>query len=288
MKLALGTVQFGIPYGIANTQGRVRESEVGQILSLARGKGIDLLDTASAYGESESVLGRCLMDGWRVVTKIPSAPGDCPSLAAWVESQVRASLERLGISRLHAVLLHHPQNLLEARGDELYAALSRTVELGLAVKTGFSIYDPCELDELLPRFPVGLVQAPFHVLDRRMITSGWMTRLAEQGIEIHARSIFLQGLLLMPDSLRSEKFSRWSSLWLEWSAWLATTGMTPLQACLRHALSFPEISRVVIGVDSLHQLEEICDAAVGKLPALPAGLWTEDIDLLNPSRWAEL
>jgi aryl-alcohol dehydrogenase-like predicted oxidoreductase len=288
MKLALGTVQFGLPYGVANQQGRVSGEAALRIVDAARRRGMDTLDTATAYGESEDVLGQASLEGWRVVSKIGSPPAGCPDIAEWVDGQVRSSLKRLGIESLHGLLLHRPQDLLQEHGDELYAALVHVRNLGLVEKIGISIYEPSELDAIVPKYPPTLVQAPFHILDRRMITSGWMSRLAAGGIDLHVRSVFLQGLLLMKDADRPQKFAPWNPLWAIWRDWLAEVGLTPLQACLRHALGFPEIARVLVGVDSLRQLEEICEAAAGGAPNVPADLCTEDIDLLDPSRWSRL
>lgn len=285
MKLALGTAQFGMDYGIANRGGRVPQDEIAAILTRARSGGIDTLDTAIAYGESESALGKCGLAGWRIITKLGPVPEDHPDAGAWVAEQIRGSLQRLGVTSLYGVLLHSPGQLLESRGGEILSALETTKRDGLARKTGISIYDPSELDGLRDRFQPDIVQAPFNILDRRLIESGWMRRMEQSGIEVHVRSIFLQGLLLMGADERPRSFQRWDGLWASWHGWLQETGLTPLEACVRHALSFPQISRVVAGVDSLRHLEEICNAAHGDAPDLPSSMHTDDIDLLNPSKW---
>jgi aryl-alcohol dehydrogenase-like predicted oxidoreductase len=159
---------------------------------------------------------------------------------------------------------------------------------GLVRKIGVSIYDPCELDRLCASFAFDLVQAPFNLLDRRLIASGWLARLADQGTELHVRSIFLQGLLLMPRERRPPAFARWDALWRVFHTWLDEAGVTPLQACLRDALSHDGISRVVVGVDSRTQLTEILDAAGGEAPPVPDALETADTDLLNPAQWPAL
>jgi len=79
--------------------------------------------------------------------------------------------------------------------------------------------------------------------------SEWTRRLAAEGVELHSRSAFLQGLLLMPEAARPERFSRWST-WQAWASWLGENGLTPLQACLAYALSVEGVDRVVVGADS--------------------------------------
>jgi aryl-alcohol dehydrogenase-like predicted oxidoreductase len=155
-------------------------------------------------------------------------------------------------------------------------------------KIGVSIYDPAELDLLSQCLTLDILQAPFNILDRRLITSGWMDRLAQMNIELHTRSVFLQGLLLMPSSKRPDKFKRWQSLWEQWEHWLAESGLTPIQACLRDALAQATIAKVIIGVDSLVQIQQILQASTGSSPALPPALHSNDIDLINPARWINL
>jgi len=287
-KIALGTVQFGLAYGIANQSGKVERDEADRILQAARKSGIDTLDTAIAYGDSEKTLGQLNLDGFNIISKLPGVPDSIRNVHAWVEDELSGSLERLGVSRLHALLLHRPEQLLGAHGQELYETLRVLREQGVVEKIGVSVYEPAELECLVGHMKFDLVQAPFNLLDRRLIETGWLTRLHESGIELHVRSIFMQGLLLMSPESRPSKFNRWSGLWQTWEKWLSQTGQTPLQACLRYVLSFPEISRIVLGVDNQEQLQQIiCDADDVYLSP-PVNLHCNDVELLNPSLWNRL
>ena len=288
MKLALGTVQFGQNYGIANQAGQVSPAETKAILELATAHRINMLDTATSYGDSELRLGALGIPNWQVVSKLPAVPDGCADIAGWVTDSAYASLRRLGLQSLRGLLLHRPQQLLDADGDQIFLALQNLKSMGLAQKIGVSIYDPAELDALCPRFEFDIVQAPFNLLDRRMINSGWMNRLANSGTELHVRSIFLQGLLLMPPSERPSKFNRWQQLWSAYYEWLRSAEITPLQACVRYSLSFAEITKVIVGVDTARQLREIVEATGGSIPVLPGILQVQDCDLINPSRWAAI
>ena len=168
-----------------------------------------MLDTAIDYGASEATLGEIGVASWRVVTKLPAAPALEDDLPAWVERQVRESLERLRIESVYAVLLHRPQQIFEPGGLKLVAALERVKAIGLTEKIGISIYAPEQIDPLLSRGRFDLLQAPFNILDRRLAAEGWMSKLKMLGIEVHVRSIFLQGLLLMQPAQRPAKFARW-------------------------------------------------------------------------------
>lgn len=288
MKLALGTVQFGMDYGVANSSGRVAFHEVCTILKHAQEYGMDTLDTAIAYGESEAVLGRFGIGQWKTITKLPAVPDDCKDVARWVNDQLLQSLNRLRVTRLYGVLLHRPSQLLERIGPALYDALQGVQSCGMTRKIGVSIYDPTELDALSNVYSFGLVQAPLNILDRRMVETGWLKCLSEAGVEVHARSAFLQGLLLMPTDRRLFRFNQWQRTWRIWDNWLSKTGFTPLQACLRYFNGLPEINRVVVGVDSTSQLNQILSAHEGKLPSLPEFEKLEDERLINPAIWNNL
>ncbi len=284
-RLALGTVQFGLPYGIGNQVGQVNRENVAEILEQAWVAGINTLDTAIDYGDSEVVLGGIGVDRWQIVSKLPGIPEDCEDVGAWVSESVGSSLKRLKVSRLQGLLLHRPQELLGCQGDALYRALVSVREQGGVEKIGVSIYGPGELDALWTRYQFDLVQGPFNVLDRRLVASGWLNRLHRAGTEVHVRSVFLQGLLLMDATTRPEKFNRWQPLWSEWYRWLAEQALTPLQACLGFVMSQPEIDKVVVGVDSIEQLREIL-ISIGVATVMPpSSLLSEDPVLINPSCW---
>lgn len=287
-RLALGTAQFGLNYGIANQAGQVLVNDAATILDCAAAAGLDTLDTAVAYGDSEERLGQIGVNQWQIVSKLPQLPDRSLDVSAWVRASVMGSLERLKVSCLGGLLLHHPADLLGSQGDALYAAMVELKSLGVVKKIGISIYQPDELDTLLEHMAFDVVQAPFNILDRRLIDSGWLGRLRDLGVELHVRSVFMQGLLLMPGALRPAKFQRWQALWDEWERWLSVHQLTPLEACLRYALSFNEIRRVIVGVDTPGQLKEIMTAASGNLPPVPASLRSTDVAFLNPSNWPQL
>jgi aryl-alcohol dehydrogenase-like predicted oxidoreductase len=285
-RLALGTVQFGTEYGVANVGGRPSLEAVGSILRYARSAGVTMLDTAVAYGDSEATLGRAGVNDFDVVTKLPAVPEGCADIAGWVTQQLAGSLHRLHLPRVHAVLLHRPDQLLSPMGETLYSALQMLKAEGVAGKIGASIYAPAELSHMLGHYDLDIVQCPFNPVDRRLVTSGWLAEMKRKRIEVHARSMFLQGVLLMTKKDRSLRFSRWDALWERWHGWLGDNGVTALQACLAFGLSHVQIDKVVLGVDNLDQLHAILDSSGSDFALPPPDLASEDPDLINPSRWA--
>lgn len=288
MRLALGTAQFGLNYGVSNASGRPTLAEVCTVMKIAKRAGLDTLDTAISYGESEGVLGQIGVSDWRVVSKLPAAPSDCSDFIRWTKGQLQTSLSRLGVSRLYGLLLHRPDQLLGSSGPMLYQALKNLKAEGLVTKVGVSIYNPEELGPILDKYSIDLVQSPLNILDRSLIESGWAKQLRHSGIEIHVRSIFLQGLLLMSEAQRPTKFSSWQAIWQEWRRWLSETGLTPLQACLQYVVAQDCIHRVVIGVDTAHQLEQAIHACDGRLCSLPDFGHLADKRLINPATWGQV
>jgi aryl-alcohol dehydrogenase-like predicted oxidoreductase len=258
------------------------------MLELALANGIDTLDTAIAYGDSETCLGEAGTQGFNVVTKLPALPDSCADVSSWVQQQVNASLSRLGVTQVYGLLLHRSKQLLGPNGVALYQALQILKNNNQVQKVGVSIYSPTELDALIPHYQFDLVQAPFNLVDQRLCRTGWMQRLKDDDVEIHTRSAFMQGLLLMSQTDMPDKFSPWSGLWQEWHQWLLEKEVSAVQACLTFPLSFPEIDRVVVGADSASQLVQIVSAANKLMQADFPDIHCDDENLINPAKWNQL
>jgi len=284
-KLALGTAQFGMSYGIANTSGQVSRDEAKAILELASVNGIDTIDTAIAYGESEACLGDVGVENFRVATKLPPLPDGVTTIEEWIEGEVEASLKRLRLDSLYGLLLHRS---VQFGIPAVRAALERLKQGGKVQKIGVSIYSPDDLDAIPVVGALDIVQAPLNLVDRRLFTSGWLDRLHGDGIEIHTRSAFLQGLLVIPRSSIPDRFSRWNSLWDTWHAWLSASNMAAIQACLVYALSFPEVDRVVVGVETAQQLNQLIEAATEPMNIEFPDIASTEEQLINPSLWSSL
>jgi aryl-alcohol dehydrogenase-like predicted oxidoreductase len=283
-RLAIGTVQFGLPYGVANQVGQVSRAEAKAMLQVALDNGIDTLDTAIAYGDSEACLGKVGTSGFKLITKLPALPDSSVDINTWVQQELNASLLRMGVTRVYGLLLHRSEQLLGSQGVLLYKALQSLKDNGQVQKIGVSIYSPNELVVLTPQYHFDLVQAPFSLVDRRLYSTSWMQRLKDADVEIHTRSVFLQGLLLMSKADMPIKFSPWADLWQTWHRWLADHDCSAVEACLAFPLSFPEIDRVVVGTDSVSQLAQIVSAVKQVKINLP-NLQSEDENLINPGNW---
>ena len=283
-KLALGTAQFGLVYGISNTRGQVPADEVKLLLQMAADAGIDTLDTANAYGESEAVLGKALDESstFRIITKYPAHDSGRSPSELWQESYVR-----LGGRQIYGYLLH---NYAEFRHRlHLVDFLQKLRAEGCVQRTGFSLYHPDELQEIFDRgLPFELVQVPCSVLDQRFIP--FFPELQRRGVEVHIRSAFLQGLVFRsPDSL-GDFFRPARDILLELRRIAERMRMSIVELCLGFCLMQKGVDRVIVGVDGMANLLQ--NIAACKMTDRLSEHLDELIQLqltapqiLNPSLW---
>jgi aryl-alcohol dehydrogenase-like predicted oxidoreductase len=255
-RLGLGTVQFGLDYGISNAGGRPSEEEVREILASAVNGGMDLIDTAAAYGDSEAVLGRCLPEaGIRLVTKTrPLRERTNGSDIAWISEGFARSLQRLRLDSVEGLLVHHAADLLGPSGDAIYAELVRLKDDGRVRRIGLSAYTGAEVDAALGRYDIDLIQIPVNVLDQRLMLGGQIQRLRARGVEIHVRSVFLQGLLLMEPANAPTYFSAIRPMLQAWRDVLTEGGMTPAEGAFAFVHSL-DVDVVLVGVENAQQLQ---------------------------------
>ena len=281
-----------MPYGIANETGQPLATEVCEILRAARKAGVSMIDTAHAYGDAEAVLGRCLDSGhdFNIVTKLPPLHAETVTDQN-IERQAdafRSSLLRLGRERVYGLLAHEANDLLAPGGDRLWAWLQSLREERKVEKIGVSVYSPQQLQQVLRRCEtLDIVQLPFNVYDQRFAQSGLLDLLKEKRVEVHSRSAFLQGLLLMAPEHLPERFASIRQHQAALHAWLRERGLDPVTGALAICLQNPRIDFVVVGCETVRQFDEIAEAA--KNPADLAGVdqfAISDEMTINPSKWA--
>ena len=250
--------------------------------------GIRLLDTAAAYGDSEAKLGACGMHRWSVITKVSSLRDrDDASLGAVARESVLRSLEKLGSEKLHAVLAHDHYDAVGDRGRRFYEALAPLAESGLIDKIGVSIYEPDDMSGI-DVTNAQIVQAPLNVLDQRLLRSGVANRLSAAGGELHARSVFLQGLLLLPAAARPASFAPWLEKLGRFDSHVESSGLDPATVCLGFVASQSVIRRCVVGVETVDQLIKVMDAfqaGNGQVSDDLEMLRSDDAGLIDPRQW---
>lgn len=274
-----------MPYGVTNTKGAPTDQVSQALLDTAHDSGIDMIDTAPAYGESEVVLGR--LDAgtrFRFITKT-LASGSVPDVKAMV-SQFHRSLSRLRQKTITGMLFHDADLLASDAGNALFEAARGLKEEGLVQRLGVSVYSTEQIDAVLAKFEIDLVQLPINLLDKRLLVSGALDRLKDRGIEVHARSAFLQGVLLTEPENLPEKVVKLRPYINNFRKRLAELNLSPLQGCLGFLQSMESIDRIVVGVTSASELKEILASMDCTVRANAfSDLAIEDASLLDPRFW---
>ena len=273
-KLVLGTVQFGCQYGI-NSAGRPSKEMVSQILKEAYDAGIRKLDTSSAYGDSEQVLGECAPKDaeFEIVSKFPKGIGP-------INEAIEGSLSRLGAKKLYGYLLHHFE--LYKENNALWDEFRRLKDEGKVSKIGFSLYTPEELELLIKnKVEFDLLQIPHNIFDRKF--DPYLKNLAEAGVEIHVRSTFLQGLFFKDRETLPEKMQPLKKYLLALDEYSKAQGLSISELALNYNIQNPYIAGVLIGVDNVEQLRTNINSVSDKVVNLD--IVVKEQELLNPVNW---
>jgi len=284
-QLALGTAQFGLDYGITNTRGRIGADEAAALLRQAWDGGVRTVDTAQAYGNSEEVLGTAMRDPWRVVTKTLPLRSDRidADAVARVDAAFAQSLARLG--KVDTLLVHHAQDLLVPGGDLLFSWLQERKAHGQVTRTGVSVYDGREVSALLDRFTFDVVQLPASIADQRLVADGSVAHLHEAGVEVHVRSLFLQGLLLSVPGFAAERFPQQRDWFARFHAECDKRGATPQQACFGFFKSQSAFASAVVGVSGRDELAQLL-SAWATAPEMDWSGWAVDnASFTDPRLW---
>jgi len=286
-RLALGTVQFGMDYGINNRRGKIPRSEAFEILESARRSGIDTIDTASSYGDSEEVIGgfiRSNKNTFKIISKLP----DCGH--SEVVDIVETSLRKLGVSEIYGYLIHSFPAY--KRDGKIWDELEDLRLAGKIKKLGFSLYSPDELQHLMnSRLKFDIVQLPFSVFDQRF--EQYLPGLKRTGVEVHSRSVFLQGLVFKkPDDL-DKYFNKIRNKIVELNRLADKSGTSIVSLCIGFVMANKYIDKVVVGVDSLQNFTEITEwDAKGSINEETvkaiSDLRIEDEDIVLPFKWGSL
>jgi len=282
-RIVLGGAQLGLPYGILNGGETLSREEVARILDTAVAHGIDSIDTAIAYGKSESAIGETAQNRFNIISKLPPLPLEVSNVSEWVHMQVDASLARLKCTSLDALLLHRPQDLVEQHGTELYAAIDSLKIKKRIQRFGISIYTPDEIDGIIEKFAIDVVQAPLNVFDRRIL--GVINQLTARNIEVHVRSVFLQGVLIASAKDRPQRFQQWSNHFEQFDEWVHSSGVSAMACCLGFALQQPGVAKLVIGTTSANSLVEIMGSIPDSILDVPVQLQSSIEQLIDPRFW---
>jgi aryl-alcohol dehydrogenase-like predicted oxidoreductase len=282
-KLGFGAAQFPLD-GSAPARGRPPEAEVAEIMGLAARAGLSVFDTTHGAPHAEQVIGERMPRPapYRVMVKTSRADrgGD------YVEDAARASLRRLGMRGADAIVVQVAGDLMSPMGPDSWNRLCALRDEGVFKKIGISVFASDDPVALVKRYKPDLIQAPASLLDQRLLSDGSLARIAEMGIEVQLRSIFLQGLLFLPPDRVPGPMKNAASMISRVRRMIAEGRSDPLQAALGFALSRPEAASVIVGVASAPELQAVVAAAMSPPPDLDwDDMALDDPVALDPRRW---
>jgi aryl-alcohol dehydrogenase-like predicted oxidoreductase len=295
-RIGLGTAQLGLDYGVANVSGRPTSAESHRIMACAVDAGIGLLDTARAYGSSEAVIGdfvesRGLASQLRVVSKLGSRKDGRFRAAEFLE-ELRSSLASTRVRRMHAWLVHDVHDAVRDP-REFAAAAEQAKAEGLARFVGASVYTAADLEAVMEAVAVDVVQVPLSLLDQRLLRDGSLDAIRRAGVEVHARSLFLQGALLMSPESLPESLAGLSQAVARVRSAAARCALTPYELSLAFAHETRQVDYWIVGSEQVSQVRELISGAAraGDFAGLAAGLDYADLaanaePLIDPRTWS--
>jgi hypothetical protein len=284
-KIILGSANFNQLYGIKKNF--IKKSEIKKLFDLALKNKIKTIDTSPLYDKSEKIIGLLNNNRFKIISKIPKPPKNIKreNIKKWLKQSVMISLKNLKIKKFECLLLHNANSLLCKNGDEIYKGIRNMKINGFTSKIGVSIYDFNVLDQILRKFKFNLIQAPLNILDQRLVEKGWLKKLKKRKIEVHTRSIFLQGILLSKHNQLPKKLIKLSKKLMVWENWLKKNKFSSLQVCLSFVLNQRQLDGIVVGFNNTNQLNQILKLKQIKNNFSLPNLNIKDKKLIDPREW---
>lgn len=284
-KIILGCANVGKKYGLRKKNLKLKEFK--KIFKFAIKNNIYYFDTAVDYGKSEKLLGNVIENyrkNIKIITKLPKRK-KFKNFDQEIQNQVLKSIKRLGVQSLYTLHIHEPNMLLKKDRFKIYNSLLKLKKRKLIKNIGVSVYTVAELKKILKMFKIDVVQIPINLLDNRFIKNNFLKKIKSKVKEIHARSIFLKGLLLKDKTSRHKYFDRWPIL-RKMDNFFNQRKVSRLATCINFVFSFDEIDKVIIGVSSKSQFSKILkiQKKAEKVNTFP-NLNVADNRLLIPKYW---
>ena len=259
-KIVIGTAKFGMGYGIGDIAYRTVEEEVKRLVEYCAKQGLNTFDTAPDYGESEQLLGKICPNGPKVVTKMEKLEKDeiCNDCIMALDVGFQRSLRRLGTASVYGLLVHNVADLYKPGVEKVIDWMQGLKDRGLVKKMGVSIYSQQEIEDFYGRYDFDLIQLPINLFDQRLIVSGTLDWLSAKGVEIHARSLFMKGLLLKQafPSVADEVLRAHHH---EFFSYLTDSSLDPFDVCMGFARKQQKVDRWVLGFSNVEQLRQVVE-----------------------------
>ena len=282
-KIVIGTAQFGSQYGINNNNKKISNLEIKKIKNYAIKNCINSFETAQSYGDAESKLGILNMKNFLVITKLQGLNQEYDQKKIY--ALIKDSLKKLRIKQIYGLMIHNTKDLQGANGLKMFNFLETLKSKKIIKNIGVAVYDLNELSKLTKKFKFDIVSIPCSVFDKRFLKSKVIIKLKKLNTKIYARSIFLQGLLLMKYKNIPSYFYKWNNHFLKFDKLSNQEKLSKLELCINFVISNPLIDKVIIGCDNFFQFKQIVNINFKKNFYLKNHFKINNERLLNPSKW---
>lgn len=283
-KLVLGTAQLDKNYGIKKKRKKISLKEMRDIINYAKNKNINFLDTASSYKNSEKILNKVALEGFNVIGKIEKIR-DHKNIFNLMKKKVTEASKKLKINSFYAYLIHDEEDLYSQKGQEIFDSLLKIKKKGLIKKIGISIYNFKDLPKIVNKFNLDIIQLPYNLFDRRLENKKLLKLLKKKNIEVHVRSVFLQGLLLNQINSIPKKFYKLKKELIKLENYSKKSKISKLEICTNFVFCKNYIDKVIIGLEKKENLEEILNISHKyKIKNIP-NFKISNKKLIDPRNW---
>lgn len=283
-QFVLGTAQFSSNYGINNRCGKIGFKDGKKIINYAYDSGARFLDTAIEYNNCDKILGKFGVKNWNIITKITFPENKKNKFN--LEREVKNSLKNLKVKKFYGILIHNHKSLKYKFNKKNFKVLLNLKRKKLVEKIGISTYGIENLDFIIKNFKIDIIQTSFNLFDTRILEY-LKKEKTKKNIEIHGRSIFLQGLLLINKNDLPIYFRKWNKYFEKFNNWIDQHDLNTLEACLDFGLKNTRINKLIFGVDSSRQLKQIIGIIKHKRTNFKFPIFkTVSKQLIDPRTWA--
>lgn len=281
--LIIGSAQFGTKYGVS-TKRVTNFYDAKKIFNISKKNNLSGVDTAYTYFKSNKILKKIDLKEFKIYTKYPSLSSRT-KYEKYYENYTFKTLDDFKKQQIECVFFHEPMKLLSLNGEIMYDSLIKLKNKKLIKKIGISVYFKKEIKMLQKYYDFDVVQVPVNVFDREFSEVDFLKKLKSQKIEIHARSIFLQGLLTYNYKNLPNKFKRFKKTFRKWDNFIEENKSSAINESLQFILNLNEVDKIVVGFDNPKQLSELINCSNRKKSTNYLKLKSKDLSLIDPRKW---
>lgn len=282
-QIILGTANLNKKYGFLKKS--IRFSEFKKIIKNSKKNKVRYIDTSINYSGVHKILGKLNLNKIKVITKISIPTNNNINAELWIKKIIKNIIRDLKTKSLYCVLIHNSNILLNNKYKKYILNLNELKKKGKIKKIGFSVYNLREAKILLKKYKFDILQVPLNIINQTFCDKNFLQNIRKKNIEIHARSVFLQGILLSKDLRKMKYFKRWRTFWKDYYNWLNKNRVSGLTACLSFINGVKNISGYVIGIENEKQFKQVLDCKIKKNLKFESFLSQKNKKLIDPSKW---